>query len=274
MYRIDDNWYPESVAALPETDKRVLITSLDKRYTYRSLYNFDLIASPTTGTDHIDSRDIPLISLKGDTDFLQSVYATAEHTIALILALLRHIPQAHADVMAGNWQREKWRGRELSEMTVGVIGHGRVGKQVVSMLEAFGCAYHTYDIAWRAKRFEYVLADSDIVTVHVELNETSRNMFTYDQFCLMKPTAYFINTSRGAVVDEDGLLRALRERKIAGAALDVVCDEPNVNPALLEYARTHNNLIITPHLGGNTDESRRKTQLRIVDKIRSWLERT
>jgi D-3-phosphoglycerate dehydrogenase len=258
---------------LPETDMRILITSLDKYYTHRSLYDFDLVASCTTGTDHLDSRDIPLISLKGDTEFLQGVYATAEMTLGLILALLRHIPQAHADVLGGNWEREKWRGRELNECAVSVIGWGRVGKQVDNILDGFGCYVEPYDIkgTYSPLSFEQHLREADIVTVHVDPNPTSRGMFGYEQFCLMKPTAYFINTSRGAVVDEDGLLRALREGKIAGAALDVVCDEPNVNPALLEYARSHDNLILTPHLGGNTHESRRKTQLRIVERIKEWL---
>jgi D-3-phosphoglycerate dehydrogenase len=280
VYVIDDNWPLDIIESLPETDKRILIASLDRHYTHRSLYGFDLVVSGTTGTDHLDVRDIPLISLKGDAEFLQGVFATAEMTLALMLALLRHIPQAHADVLAGRWEREKWRGSELHGKTVGIVGHGRVGKQVEAMLQGFGVEILTHDKtypdieAYNPKQLRILLQHSDIITVHVPLNDSTRGMFGYEQFCLMKPTAYFINTSRGAVVDEDGSLRALREGKIAGAALDVVCDEPNVNPALLEYARTHDNLIITPHLGGNTHESRRKTQLRCVEKIRDWLERT
>jgi phosphoglycerate dehydrogenase-like enzyme len=112
---------------------------------------------------------------------------------------------------------------------------------------------------------------ADILTVHVPLNDTTRGMFSRNEFAQMKPTAYFINTSRGPVVDEDALLGALRNGWIAGAALDVFCDEPHVNPLLIEYAKTYDNLILTPHLGGNTQESREKTQVHLAQKIIDFL---
>lgn len=261
---------------------------MNHNYTAEECAKFDLVVSGTTGTDHINAGDIPLISLKGDTEFLRDVWATAEHTVALMLALLRHIPQAHADVLDGRWEREKWRGSELYAKEVFIVGFGRVGQQVGEILRAFGSWVWVYDslLRWNdypnaplwdcrvAGYWQRTMGTADIVTVHVPLNKETRSMFGYEQFCMMKPTTYFVNTSRGAVVDEEGLLRALREGRIAGAALDVVCDEPDVNPALLEYARNHTNLLITPHIAGNTHESRRKTQKRCVERIKEWLERT
>jgi D-3-phosphoglycerate dehydrogenase len=252
---------------------RVLWAELNKRYTREECEQYDLIASDTTGTDHIDNGNVPLICLKGETEFLRDVHATAEHTIALILSLVRKIPSAHADVCKGNWNREAWQGSELHGKILGVIGYGRVGKQVADISESFGVMPLPYDpygdisfSVWKT------VLKSDIITVHVPLNEETKGMFGAEQFAMMKKGAYFINTSRGGVVDESALLDALNSGHLGGAALDVVDGEPAVNPALLEYARTHDNLILTPHIGGNTIESRKKTQLFIAQKIKEYIE--
>lgn len=248
------------------------------------------VASGTTGLDHIDldyckEHGIAVLSLQGDTDFLRSVYATAEHTIALMLSLLRHIPQAHNDVCAGRWDREAWQGSELHGKWVGLIGFGRVGQQVNNILQGFGVEKVavsdpsvTVREQWRQgvlpgddTDIASLLAACDIVTLHVPLNNSTRNLIGEAQLRQMRPTSVLINTSRGAVVDEAALLRALREGWIAGAALDVMVGEPLVNQELVAYAREHSNLILTPHLGGQTRESRLKTQLRMCEKIRDFI---
>ncbi len=284
FYRLDDKWCKEAIDLVKDIDYPVLTTSLNHKYTQEDCKPYKLIASCTTGTDHIQNGDVPLICLKGETDFLQNVYATAEHTIALMLALVRKIPQAHNDVLNGNWKRENWQGSELHGKTLGIVGYGRVGYQVTKIAVTFGMWITVYDKYndkcfidygdngfYENARLEFVLKDSDIITVHVPLNEETKGMFGREQFELMKPTAYFINTSRGAVVNEDALLWALENRQIAGAALDVVCNEPNINPKLIEYAKTHDNLILSPHLGGNTVESRKKTQIFIANKIKEYI---
>ena len=266
-----------------------LITNLqpiDLRYYELGALKF--VASCTTGLDHIDmggcSKGIKIISLKGETDFLQDVWATAEHTWALIMSLIRKIPFAHNDVCAGNWNREAWQGTELHGKTLGIVGYGRVGRQVAEIAKAFGmriihfdtaaerCAYHPKDSNMYPYSLDYLLEHADIITVHVPLNNETRYMFDYKEFHAMKPTSFFINTSRGGIVSEDALLMALKEGWIRGAAIDVVQNEPEIWSGLTCYAETNNNLIITPHIAGNTAESREKTQLFIAQKIKDFIQ--
>lgn len=299
MIMVDDYWCSEAESILPNTDKRVLVASLNKRYDYNYCKQFDLIASCTTGTDHIDNRDIPLIKLEGE--FLKDIYATAEHTWALILSLIRKVAFAFDDVKQGNWEREKWQGTELRGKTLGIVGMGRIGQQIARMAEAFGMKVITYDTTiWMGRKeqgnmaiefplyqychLEHLLQNSDIITVHVPLTEETKGMFSIEQFKQMKPTAYFINTSRGAVVDEDALLNALHNDIIAGAAIDVTTFETERKPfgediedirnqnELVWYAKHNDNLIITPHIGGNTIESREKTQIHIANKIKEYIQ--
>ena len=263
-----------------------LITTLNKKYDAQYLSekhpNLKFIASVTTGVDHIDTeyakqKGIKIISLQGETEFLRNVHATAEHTMALMLSLIRKIPAAHKDITEnGNWDRELFQGIELKNRTLGVVGMGRVGHQVRKFAETFGMHVIFYDIRYIDNPFvaklPYILHNSDIVSIHIPLNITTEKSFGIKEFQQMKPTTYFINTSRGQIVEENALLEALRNKWIAGAALDVVCNEPNINPELVEYARQNQNLLLTSHLGGNTVESRKSTQIFIANRIKEYIE--
>jgi len=269
-----------------------VIVDLGEEINLRLFPNLKFIASCTTGLDHIDTgccreKGIKIISLQGETEFLKDVHATSEHVFALILSLIRKAPWAFDDVKQGNWDREKWRGTELHGKTLGIVGYGRVGQQVGEIAKAFGMkviAYESYNSKWRDETnppfrgyevefctFETVLSNADIITIHVPLTPNTRGMFSYEHFDMMKPTAYFVNTSRGAIVREDVLLYALYNNKIAGAAIDVIENEPEISLALQDYARNHDNLLISPHLGGNTAESREKTQCFIANKIKEFI---
>jgi len=282
--RIDDTWGEKALEIVKDINANVLATSLNRSYSHDECKQFDLIASCTTGTDHIDNRDIPLISLKGETDFLQDVWATAEHTWALIMALIRKVPWAYQDVCQGNWEREKWQGTELYGKTLGIVGYGRVGRQVARFAEAFGMNVIWHDPYITApehntipdycrtdREMNDLLRESDIITIHVPLNDETRYMFGINQFAQMKPTAYFVNTSRGAVVNEDALVNILFHKLIAGAAIDVVENEPHIPHDLGFLAKYGKRLIITPHISGCTTESREKTQLFIVNKIKEYV---
>jgi D-3-phosphoglycerate dehydrogenase len=270
--RIDDIWCQEALDIIKDVKANVLITKMNVNYSYEECSKFDLIASPTTGLEHIDNRDIPLISLKGETDFLNDVHATAEHTWALIMALIRKVPMAHNDVCKGNWDREAWQGIELHGKKLGIVGYGRVGRQVAKYALAFGMKVLAID---ESEPHEYLLQrlleESDIITVHVPLNDETEFMFNYEQFEQMKQNALFINTSRGAIVKESALLGALRMKRIGGAALDVLQEEPNPWGEFIDYAKENDNLIVTPHIAGNTIESRKKTQLFIANKIVEYI---
>jgi D-3-phosphoglycerate dehydrogenase len=244
-----------------------------------------IVVTPTTGLNHIDTEElerlgIQLISLRGEVDFLKEVRATAEHTIGLILSLLRHIPQAAMDVQAGHWRRDRFLGSELQGKTVGIVGYGRLGKLVARYLQAFGCRLLAHDPILPATyndgivegvALQRLLNESDLVTLHVDLRKQTWRFFGRDSFEKMKPGSYFINTSRGELIDESALIQALDSGRIAGAALDVLCGETpegtmTTHP-LVRYARTHSNIIVTPHLGGCTAESRRKTELFLAEKL-------
>jgi len=243
-----------------------------------------IICTPTTGLDHIDieeanRRDIRILSLQGETEFLSDIRATAEHTIALILALLRKVPQSTAHVVRGGWNRDLFKGRELYKKTAGVVGYGRLGRIVARYLAAFGMSVLVSDPkadpasvepCVTTSSFENLLTKADLVTVHANLCPSTVRLFGREQFALMKRGAWFINTARGGLVDEDALLEALRNGHLGGAALDVLCGEDWTGMGhhpLVAYARDHDNLLITPHIGGCTMESMERTEIFLADKL-------
>jgi D-3-phosphoglycerate dehydrogenase len=247
-----------------------------------------VIVTPTTGLNHIDleaayGRGITVLSLRGEVEFLRDVRATAEHTLALILLLLRHIPAAMTHVHNGGWNRDFFKGHELYGKTVGIIGYGRLGKIVGRYLQALNVRVLVTDPhvdtngiqrGLRPVSLAQLLREADIVTLHVNLVEETYNFFGRRQFTQMKPGAYFINTARGELVDESALLDALQSGQISGAAVDVLCDERSEGMAdhpLVKYARTHENVLITPHIGGYTFESLEKSEIFLTKKLRLHL---
>jgi D-3-phosphoglycerate dehydrogenase len=255
----------------------------------RAAPNLRVIVSPTTGLNHIDlaeaeARGIRILSLKGEIDFLKEVRATAELTIGLMLALLRHIPEATQHVQAGGWDRDLFRGSELYGKTVGVIGYGRLGRIVASLLVAFGCRVPAADPSARKRdlapgvtllSLDELLSKADLVTIHVNLVEKNRGFFGAEAIGQMKAGGWLINTSRGELIDEQALLTALETGRLSGAALDVLQDEHTLldrpNP-LISYAAEHPNLIITPHIGGCTVESMEKTEVFMAEKLQRLLQ--
>lgn len=247
-----------------------------------------IIVTPTTGLNHIDTeeaalRGIQVVSLRGKTEFLKDVRATAEHTVGLMLAAMRHIPQATEDVKAGGWRRDLFQGKELHRKTVGLFGYGRLGKIVARYLRVFDARVLVTDPKLphgfvedgvRAATPEQVLRESDVISIHADLRDDTRGFFTAEMFQMMKPQSYFINTARGELIDEEALLEALKSGRIAGAALDVLADEKSdgmVGNPLVEYARHHGSLMITPHIGGCTAESMQKTERFLADELHDLL---
>lgn len=246
--------------------------------------NLRVIATATTGLNHIDlsaaqRRGIEVISLRGESEFLRDIRATAEHTIGLMLALLRRLPAAVDHVGHGGWDRDLFCGRELYRQTIGIIGWGRLGRLVARYLTAFDatvivCDPHI-DVAEVPDGIECVdlatlLDRAGIVTVHVDLNPQTERLLGPQEFDQMRRGAWLINTSRGEVLDEAALLAALRSGQLAGAALDVLADEQSSGMSahpLIGYARKHDQLIITPHIGGCTRESMARTEIFLANKV-------
>lgn len=248
-----------------------------------------LLVSPTTGLNHIDmglvqKKGIEVVSLRGETEFLRDVRATAEHTIGLILGLMRKLPAATTHVTDGGWDRDQFKGAELRHKRVGIVGFGRLGRIVANYLSAFGCDVVASDPNVAEEEVQNcnatpmslprLLGSSDIVSLHVDLNPKTVGFFGKREFSQMKEGAWFINTARGELIEEAALLASLQERRVAGAALDVLADESSLGMgtnALVQYARTHGNLIITPHIGGCTGDSMRMTEEFLAEKVAKLL---
>ena len=256
------------------------------REVFEAAPRLRMIATATTGLNHVDldeaaRREIQVISLRGETEFLRSIPATAEHTLALILALLRHVPAAVDHACGGGWNRDLFRGTDLCGKTAGLIGYGRIGRLVGRYLSAFGVRVLATDPNVNGPEAEVamlslddLLEQSDIVSLHASCSPETAGLLGREQFQRMRGGAWFVNTARGELVDEAALLAALEEGRLAGAALDVLANENSGrNRELIEYARRTNNLLITPHIGGCTRESMEKTEVFLAGRIAAALDR-
>lgn len=240
------------------------------------------IATPSTGLDHIDlaeaeRRNIAILSFKDDIEFLRGITATAELAWGLLLSVVRHLPPAMAAARAGKWARDDYRGTQLAGKTLGVIGYGRLGTMVAYYGQAFGMRVLVNDIQRKSTTagieqtsLESLLRQSDAISIHVHLNDSTRNLLNANAFETMKPGAVLINTSRGAIVDQNALLASLKSGRLAGAGLDVIDGEWNSDleqHPLIQYANRYENLLITPHIGGITYESQKMVFSRLVTKL-------
>ncbi len=245
------------------------------------------IVSATTGLDHIDlpaagTQGVEVLSLKGETEFLRTVAATAEHTWALLLALVRQLPAAAAAVAAGAdvTDRDRFRGRELRDATLGIVGVGRIGAIVAEYALAFGMEVLGIDPGvsvmpdgvTRVADLDELCRRADMVTVHVPLDETTVGLVSRSALEALGPQGLLINTSRGAVVDEAALCDLLEAGQLGGAALDVVTDErSSADRRLTDLASRRHDVLITPHIGGATHESMARTERFMAEKLRRWI---
>ena len=227
-----------------------------------------LFVTATTGADHVDTsalsrRGIPLLTLRDQSEFLRNITPAAEHSWLLLMACARRLRTAIEEVLAKNWDRHCCPGIMLKGKTLGIIGCGRIGQWMSRYASAFGMTCLGYDPhvdPWpesiQKSDLESLLSSSDFITVHVPLTENTRYLLGPKELGLIKDGAVLVNTSRGEVIHESAMLSALLEGRLAAAGLDVLTGEPDVaTHPLIEYARTHANLIITPHIGGFSPEA-------------------
>ncbi len=246
-----------------------------------------VIATSSTGLDHIDleaakERRIEIISLRGETEFLDSVTATAELAWGLLLATVRRLPWAFESAKQGQWARDQYRGHQLSGKTLGVLGYGRLGRIVAEYGKAFrmrvlACDVRPVDVASEVLQVDLdaLLRESDVLSIHIHLTDENRGLLDAAAFDTMKQGAVLINTSRGAIIDEEALLASLHSGRLAGAGLDVIEGEWRTDLAdhpLIRYANEHENLVISPHVGGVTYESQRAAIEHVVAKLTRFIE--
>jgi phosphoglycerate dehydrogenase-like enzyme len=228
-----------------------------------------------TGTNHIDldaarERGVTVRSTPG-----VNAHAVAEHTVALMLAIARRIPEMDRAVKAGQWPRGSL--IQLEGKTLGIIGLGAIGSRVATLASAFGMnvlastlgddAGRSASVGARHVSLETLLRESDFVSLHLRLSEKTTSYIDRARLALMKPTAFLINTARGGLVDRDALLETLRESRVAGAGLDVFHDEPSrANDPLLQLP----NVVLTPHNAGSTPEVIDRGLRQAVENVRSF----
>ncbi len=202
-----------------------------------------------------------------------NIISAAEHTMALLLAQARNVPQAHAALTAGRWERSKWEGVELADKTLAVIGLGRIGKLVADRARGFAMrviAYDPFVSADRARQMgvelvtlDQAVAEADFLTVHLPKNKETTGLINRDLLLKAKPSLRVINVARGGIVDEQSLAECIRDGIIAGAAVDVFATEPTTSSPLFEL----DSVVVTPHLGASTREAQDKAGDTIADMV-------
>lgn len=202
-----------------------------------------------------------------------NVVSTAEHTLALLLALARNIPQANSRLKSGEWQRKEFIGTEVRNKTLGIIGLGRVGSEVARMAKGLEMRLIACDpfvsveqaghLGVELVSRDELLKRSDFITIHVPLTATTKGFIGGKELALVKPTVRFINTARGGTVDEEALYKAIEEGRVAGAAVDVFSEEPARNNILLKSDR----IITTPHLGASTAEAQTTVAVDVAEQV-------
>jgi D-3-phosphoglycerate dehydrogenase len=244
-----------------------------------------LVSCATTGATHIDAdalaaRDIPLLTLKGQTEVLRALTPAAELSWALIMACARNLGAALSHVNSGGWERTEFPGMMLKGRTIGIIGFGRLGQWVGRYADAFGMTvlYHdpfqtdVPDYA-TSTNLEDLVAQADIISLHLHVTPETTGLVGADLIARFKPGSVFVNTSRSEVTDEAALADALTNGHIAAIGVDVLSDETDLsNSPLWRLSQTHSNVLITPHIGGFSPDAVRSVVHFAATRIKEHLE--
>ena len=249
--------------------------------------NIKYVVSPATGTNHLDldylnARNIKLIYLGDFSNEISNVFSTAELAWSLLLAVVRRIIPAHGSVVSGSFDRGPFLGVDLAGRTLGIIGYGRLGRRVAEYGQAFGMRVVVCDIddskvlnlanGITALTLDQLLSTSDVVSIHVPLNEHTHRLITGMQISKMKNGAVLINTSRGEVVDELAIVDSLETGKLYGVGVDVLVDEnadnfSSDNSPLVRAATRNLNVVVSPHIGGWTNQAVATTRSLVVEEL-------
>jgi D-3-phosphoglycerate dehydrogenase len=236
--------------------------------------NLKVVGRAGIGLDNVDVDAATRLGVLVVNAPQSNILSAAEHTIALLLAQARNIPQAHSALVAGRWEREKWQGVELHGKTLGIVGLGRVGTLVAQRASAFGMrlvAYDPYVSAARASQMGVTLVSTvdevceqvDFLTIHLPKTPETVGIIGASQLARVKPGIRIVNTARGGLIDEVALTQAVKEGRVAGAAVDVFDGEPVTEHGLFD----EQNVVVTPHLGASTAEAQDKAGVAIAEQV-------
>ncbi|MFF9063458.1 hydroxyacid dehydrogenase [Streptomyces sp. NPDC014882] len=268
---VDGRDRPALLAAMSDADALIVRsgTRVDAEILDRAP-RLRLVARAGVGLDNVDTttaraRGIAVVNAPDS-----NTVSVAELTVGLIVASMRHITAAARSLRDGEWRRSDFAGVELAGRTLGIVGYGRIGRQVARRLAAFDMRILVHDPYAdtvgddvRATGLDELLAASDVVTLHLPKTPATTGLVGARELALMKPTALLVNTARGGIVDETALARALRDGELAGAALDVFATEPPAHSPLLALP----NVLALPHLGAGTRDAQLRAAQDVVRKV-------
>ncbi|RLF49855.1 MAG: phosphoglycerate dehydrogenase [Thermoplasmata archaeon] len=235
--------------------------------------NLRVIGRAGIGVDNIDVDAATKKGIYVVNAPRSSTYSVAELTMGLMIALARGITKADVSMKAGLWEKKRLVGVELYEKTLGIVGFGRIGREVAKRAKSFGMRVIAYDpyapndlfseLGVERKELDNLLAEADFVTIHAILTPETRGLINREKIEIMRDGAYLINCARGGIVDEGALYDALKSGKLAGAALDVYEVEPPTNSPLLGL----DNIILTPHIGASTKEAQERAGVTVARDV-------
>lgn len=241
--------------------------------------NLKIIGRAGVGVDNVDVPTATRLGIVVVNSPEGNTIAAAEHTLAMMLSLSRFIPDAHASLKGGKWDRKSFTGVELYKKTLGIVGLGKIGSHVATVARSMGMKLLAYDpfitndraeqLGVSLVELEILVRESDYITLHIPKTKDTQHLINRERLAMMKPTARIINCARGGIIDESALAEALIEGKIAGAALDVYENEPlEPSSPLLKVGK---NLVLTPHLGASTEEAQANVAIDVAEQIRDVL---
>ena len=272
---VDGTDRPALLAALGDADA-LLVRSATKvdAEAIAAAPRLKVVARAGVGLDNVDVPAATTAGVMVVNAPTSNIVSAAELAIAHLLSLARFLPDAHASLKAGEWKRSRFTGVELYDKTIGIVGLGRIGTLVAQRLAGFGAtlvAYDPYVTPARAQQLGVTMLDlpglmarADFITIHIPKTPETTGLIGDREFALAKPALRIVNASRGGIIDEQALARALGEHRIAGAALDVFVQEPPTDAALLALP----NLQVTPHLGASTEEAQEKAGVAVARSVR------
>lgn len=287
--QLGDVWLGEAPAGR-ETEVGLLVVRLAHRIDTALLDRFPrlkAVVTPTTGLDHVDlgaceARNIRVFSLADCREAIDRVTSTSELALGLILALLRRLPEAHRSVIEESaWDRDRFRSRQLSNLTVGIAGLGRTGGHLASYLAAIDTRVVAFDpnrddsqfsrLGVERMELDEMLRSVDVLSINANLTPETAGLIGEREIDLLQPHALIVNTARGALLDEGAAARALIERRIGGVAVDVLPEEGEPDflsrSPLVEAARNGFNVLITPHIGGCTSDAMHHTEAALAQFV-------
>ena len=276
-YEVEEQFYaPEELGAkLAEVDVLVVRSATKVRKPIideaKKAGKLQLVIRGGVGVDNIDVAYAEENGIKVRNTPKASSDSVAELALGHMFALARYIAAANVTMKNGEWNKKKYEGIELAGKTLGLIGMGRISQSIARKATALGMNVVYTDIfeikglpeSYKSMSRDEVLANADFVSLHIPASKDGKPVIGAAELALMKPSAYIINTARGGLIDEDALVEALDNNKLAGAALDVFAEEPAKNEKVLK----HGKISLTPHIGGSTKEAQARIGMEIVDII-------